>query len=161
MLDDGKKLMDKLSEFGEIIDVPRDGNCGYHSIYFGLQAIGKTDSLESTKILYFRKTLWNHAKKPYDELINNEVYQFFSNDPERRKKQWNREILSRIHDPTFDYKEDAPRELWYHSTLISPIVSHYFKTHIIIFSVPIPSTLLFENINGRIKVRDNTKKNNF
>lgn len=68
--------------------------------------------------------------------------------------------MSRIHDPTFDYKEDAPKELLYHSTLIFPIVSHYFKTHIMIFSVPIPSALLFENINGRIKVRDDTKKNN-
>ena len=68
--------------------------------------------------------------------------------------------MSRIHDPTFDYKKNAPEELWYHSTLISPIVSHYFKIHIITFSVPLPSTLLFQNINDRIIVRDDTKKNN-
>ena len=63
MLYDEIRLIDELSKFGDIIDVSRDGNCGYHSIYFGLQAIGKTDSLESTEILYFRKILWNHAKK--------------------------------------------------------------------------------------------------
>ena len=68
--------------------------------------------------------------------------------------------MSSIHDPTFEYKEDAPEELWYHSTLISPIVFHYFKIYIITFSISIPSTLLFQNINGRIKVRDDTTNNN-
>lgn len=52
MLDDGRRLIDGLSEFGKIIDVPPDGNCGYHSICFGLQAIGKTDTLESKKIIF-------------------------------------------------------------------------------------------------------------
>ena len=87
MLDDGRRLVDELSEFGEIINVPRDDDCGYHLIYFGLQAIGITDLLESTETSYFRKILLNYAKKSYDELINNTVYQFFSNDPEKRKKQ--------------------------------------------------------------------------
>ena len=68
--------------------------------------------------------------------------------------------MSRVHDPEFYYKEDTPEELWYHSTLISLIVSHYFKTHIITFSLPITITLLSQHINGRIKVRDDTKKNN-
>ena len=68
--------------------------------------------------------------------------------------------MSRIHVPTFDYKEDASEELWYHSTLISPIVSHYLKIHIITFSISIPSRFLFQNINGRIIVRDDIKKNN-
>ena len=77
MLDDGERLIDELSEFGEIIDAPLGGNCGYHSIYFGLQAIGKTDLIESIEISYFRKIPWNHAKKSYDELINNKVYHFF------------------------------------------------------------------------------------
>ena len=72
------------------------------------------------------------CKETYDELKNNEVYHFASDDSENKIK-WNREILSRIHDPKFDYKEDAPNRLWYHSTLISPIVSHYFKIQIIIF----------------------------
>ena len=41
MLDDEKRLTTELSEFGEILAVPHDSNCGYHSICFGLQAIGK------------------------------------------------------------------------------------------------------------------------
>ena len=66
MLDDGKRLTDELSEIGEISDIPRDSNCDYHSIYFGLQAIGKTNSLKSTETPYFRVILWNHAKQLYD-----------------------------------------------------------------------------------------------
>ena len=41
MLDDGKRLTDESSNFGEIEDVTCDGNCCYRSIYFGLQAKGK------------------------------------------------------------------------------------------------------------------------
>ena len=70
-------MTDESSEFGEILDVPCDSNCGYHSIYSESQAIGKTDLLESTEISYFRTILWNHAKKSYDKLTNNEVCQFF------------------------------------------------------------------------------------
>ena len=62
MLDDGKGLIDELSELGKIIDMPRDCNCSYHSICFGLQAIGETDSLKSTEMLYFRKMRWNHTR---------------------------------------------------------------------------------------------------
>ena len=45
MLDDEKRLTDELSKFGDILDAPCDGNCSYRLIYFGLQAIGKTDLL--------------------------------------------------------------------------------------------------------------------
>ena len=68
----------------------------------------------------------------------------------QEKKQWNREILSIVDDPKLDYKEDAPDRLWCHTTLISPIVFHYFKIHVITFSVSSPSTLLIQNINERI-----------
>ena len=44
MLDDGRRLIDELFKFGEIIYVPFDGNCGYHLTYIGLQAIDKTNS---------------------------------------------------------------------------------------------------------------------
>ena len=48
----------------------------------------------------------------------------------------------------------------YHSTLISPILSHFFKIYITIFLLSIPGTLLFKITNGTIKVKQDTKKNN-
>ena len=108
MLDDGKTLTGELSNFWYIEDVPGDGNFGYYSIYVGLQEMNKIDSLESTEVSYLRTTFWNHAKNSFDILKNNEVYQFCSDDPEKRKKGWNRELLSKIHDSKFDNKKDAP-----------------------------------------------------
>ena len=48
MLEDKEILIDQLPNFGEVKDVPDDDNCGYHSIYFSLQAIWKTNSLKSS-----------------------------------------------------------------------------------------------------------------
>ena len=68
--------------------------------------------------------------------------------------------MLRIYDPEIDYKNVASAKLWYRSTLISLIVCHYFKIHIIIFSLPVPSTLIFQNTDGRVKVKHGTKNNN-
>ena len=77
MLDVGKRLTDELSDFGRIIDVPCDVSCGYYSIYLCPQAISKANLLESTEVSHFRIILWDHAKKSYDGLINNEAQHFF------------------------------------------------------------------------------------
>ena len=50
ILDNGKRLTNESSSFGTILDVLHNGNCGYHLIFLGLQAISKTDLLESTEI---------------------------------------------------------------------------------------------------------------
>ena len=51
MLNDGKRLTNEISSFGKLVDVPHDGNYGYHLIYLGLQSIDKKYSLKSTEIL--------------------------------------------------------------------------------------------------------------
>ena len=53
-LDGERRSSGELSNFGEIVNSPHDDNCGYHSIYFGLQAIGKTDLLKLTEISYLK-----------------------------------------------------------------------------------------------------------
>ena len=57
-----KKLMDQSSSFREVKDIPDDGNCGYHSIQFGLEAIEKTNSLKSLETIQLKKILYDHVK---------------------------------------------------------------------------------------------------
>ena len=68
MSDDEKRLTDQLSNFREIKDVPHNGNCGYHSIYFGSQAVEKTNLLKSPKVLYLKEIHCDHAKDSSNEL---------------------------------------------------------------------------------------------
>ena len=79
-------MTDQISNFGEIEDVPHDDNCSYHSTHFDLQAIRKTNLLKSPEILYFIKILYDHAKNSFDELKNRRVFNFFSDDPDLKKK---------------------------------------------------------------------------
>ena len=61
MLDDEKRLTDQSFNFREIEDVPHDSNSGYHSIYFSLYAIGKTNLLELPETSYLMKMLCDHT----------------------------------------------------------------------------------------------------
>ena len=53
--------------------------------HFGLQAMGETNLLKLREISYLRKLFCNFARNSFDELNNNEVFNFFSDDSDKKK----------------------------------------------------------------------------
>ena len=53
--------------FGIVIDVPSDGNCGYHTVLFILATMGM--ACADTTISYFRKDLLLFAKKNESKFV--------------------------------------------------------------------------------------------
>ena len=50
-----------------------------------MEAIGGEGLSKSLEISYFRKIVRDHAKNSFDELKNNQVYIYLSDDPDLKK----------------------------------------------------------------------------
>ena len=78
MLNDNKKLIYKLRSFGEILNVPDNGSCGYYSIHLGLQTKGKTNLLKQLEISYLRQFYCFHVKDLFNKSKDNDILNFLS-----------------------------------------------------------------------------------
>ena len=62
---------------GRIIDVPHDGNCGFHVLLLGLKDLGKIDSLYSNNIHHVRHQIYNYGLRNFHNLRQKLKFCFF------------------------------------------------------------------------------------
>ena len=145
-----------LSNTNSIIDVPRDGNCGFHVLLHGLKDLRKTDCLDSTSIQDIRLQIYNHGEKSFEKLKKKLKFCIARN---WNISNWKTRVLSTIYNPNVDFNQGADRFYWWNCVDTTAIVYDLFQINIVIYTLPDPKTLAFEFTSDEIKyiVKDGEK----
>ena len=137
------------------VNVPANGNCGYHVLLLGLEKLGKTHCLISTDIQYVRFQIYNHGKKFFYRLKNKMRFCIpFNWD----SSEWEKNVLSTIYKPNVDFSRGADEDCWWNCIDTTGIVCDLFKINIVIYCLPNPKTLAFEFFTNEIKYTEIEKK---
>ena len=130
------------------INVPGDGNCGYHVLLLGLEKLGKTNCLISTNIQDVRLQIYNHGEKSFYKLKNKMKFIIASNWD---LSTWKRKVLSTIYTPNIDFSKKVHKKYWWNCIDTTGVVCDLFKINIVIYCLPNPKTLAFEFTTNEIK----------
>jgi hypothetical protein len=139
---------------GLLVNVPGDGNCGYHAVREGLQYLGIPG--EECSVTDFRRAMREHAEEFQESLFNQTIATWYryqvAMDAEGRRKWWHEEVLPGIYTEGVSYREGAPRPSWMCSDDVLPIIcQHKFKVNVVVYSISndsngnphVPSTWTF------------------
>ena len=138
-----------LNDAGKIIDVPMDGNCGYHAFLLGLESTGNLNGINPKDILALRQKLVEFGEREFDQLQRKLKYNACLQGCKTDKlKYWKNFVLKRIYESNVDFNLNenkfVPQRYWWDCLETTGLVSSFFKINIIIYSLPNPRTMAFE-----------------
>ena len=132
------------TNIGLIVDVPGDGNCGYHAIKAGLNDMGISSE---HSISMFRRGVRRFAETEDMRKIFRTYPQAFNRTGCR--DVWWQTLLNTIFDPKVVFDQGCSMSYWLDSANVMPIISAKFKVTIVVFDVAdkTPITSLFRYLS--------------
>ena len=139
-----------LGSFGTVVDVPGDGNCGFHAALGGLRDLNIQPVVNcTTPLTTFRKKLRQHAE-------SDEGKELFSGLSSREKRETRfAEMMDAIHTEGKNYENGAARRSWFDPNCSIPLVVSLHMVSVVLYTLN-PNgdkhTLTFECIANDISV---------
>jgi hypothetical protein len=125
-----------IGDFGCLVDVPADGNCGFAALIWGLHHDLQLES--NWEIANFRKAIKDHAVTNEDELFGMSFYRLGCNRRQKKeqdifeKEVW-RKSLRTLFTSDEAYKGGAPVSGWLDGAKHFPIIADRFKVNIVVY----------------------------
>ena len=129
ILKPGTNAISTIEQYGDIIEVRGDGNCGIYSLQEGLKQFE-----EKT----FESNAGDFRREIYDWISLNEQFcgtNLNFTNKKSKKNYIDKEIKGRIWNKNVDFSDGCSREYWVDASLHFPIVSRMFDVNIVWFDI--------------------------
>jgi hypothetical protein len=156
-----------LQQYGRVVSIPGDGNCGYHATYFGLQHLRILPG--GMGMSSFRRELFDFASDPATQLVllgNPDATppiqaKYVEMDgthayPTFREEWFKDEILKRIWKSGSEFDCGAKKFHWMDARFIPPIVALKYNVPVVVYGKQFVGnssyycTTMFQPFNGVI-----------
>jgi hypothetical protein len=112
-----------MSEIGTTIDVPADGNCGYHVLGRGLTALSKC---HASSITSMRKELYEYGIRNKEKMVERAQMSYKQLDTSASLVRYTK-ALKCIYEEGVNYDHGAPSKDWFDTLYVLPLALLKYK----------------------------------